>query len=115
MKNPYTCNKSEGVGNAASQLAPFNSVLRKIVRYARNGQWNPDATDPSTIGWEGVLNNRGVDRAFFSEGKESCETPGDYGWPGTQPNFCEYFDIKGFGQSNEKVKRQFWYDEMNKD
>jgi hypothetical protein len=115
MKNPYTCNKSEGVGDAASQLAPFESVLKRIIRYARRGQWNPDATDPSTIGWEGVLNNRDVDRAFYSEGKESCETPGDYGWPGTQPNFCEYFDIRKFGQSSEKVKRQFWYDEMNKD
>ena len=115
MKNPYTCNKSEGVGDAASQLAPFESVLKKIIRYAKRGQWNPAATDPSTIGWEGVLNNRGVDRAFYSEGKESCETPGDYGWPGTQPNFCEYFDIKRFGQSSEKVKRQFWYDEMNKE
>ena len=121
MKNPYTCHKSESAGDF-TELAPFEDVIKKIKKFARKGLWNPEATPDETksIAWEGVLNSRNVDRAYGTAGKESCETPGNYGWPFENdhkyaPKFCKYYNIESFGQSNERVKRQFWYDEMNRE
>ena len=106
--NPYTCHKSGGSSSIRTELDPFWDDLTSLR------QW----IDRPTKGWEGVLNYRNIDRASGPDGKESCETPGNYGYEAlgiSNPNHCTWFDIQNFGRSSEKKRRQFWYDEMNKD
>ena len=121
-KKPYTCHKSGGSPSYQDELKPFIddmtfSWLVQNTRYLEDDAMK-DMEDRSTLGWEGLLNNRGIDRAYGSEGQKSCHKTGNYGyeqWGYIDPGYCKYIDIKNYGQSNEKVKRQFWYDEMNKD
>jgi hypothetical protein len=106
--NPYTCHKSGGSSSIRTELDPFWDDLTDLH------QW----IDRPTKGWEGVLNYRNIDRAWGSEGQKSCETPGNYGYEVlgiSNPNYCTWFDIKHFGRSSDRKRRQFWYDEMNKD
>ena len=115
-KNPYTCHKSDGSSSMRAEIEPFvdDIVVRtqSIPRFARH--YGKD--DRPTTGWEGVLNSRGIDRAFWREGMESCETaplPNLFQTP--TKNYCTWIDIRKYGTKSSRSKRQFWYDEMNKD
>ena len=121
-KKPYTCHKSGGSPSYQDELKPFIddmtfSWLVQNTHFLEDDAMK-DMEDRSTLGWEGLLNNRGIDRAYGSEGQTSCHKTGDYGytqWGYIDPGYCKYIDIKYYGQKSDRKKRQFWYDEMNKE
>jgi len=121
-KKPYTCHKSGGSPSYQDELKPFIDDMTfswpvQNTHYLEDDAMK-DMEDRSTLGWEGLLNNRGIDRAYGSEGQKSCHKTGDYGyaqWGYIDPIYCKYIDIKNYGQKSDRKKRQFWYDEMNKD
>ena len=105
---PYTCHKSSGSSSIRTELDPFWDELTSLEKWG----------DRPTTGWEGVLNSRGIDRAFWREGTESCETAGNMGYEQigiSNQNYCKWIDIRTYGTKSSRSKRQFWYDEMNKD
>ena len=105
---PYTCHKSSGSSSIRTELDPFWDELTSLEKLG----------DRPTTGWEGVLNSRGIDRAFWREGTESCETAGNMGYEQigiSNQNYCKWIDIRTYGTKSSRSKRQFWYDEMNKD
>jgi len=115
-KNPYTCHKSDGSSSILTEIKPFADDISNRTRSIRRFAHHYGQDDRPTTGWEGVLNNRGIDRAYGSEGQKSCETaplPELFQAPIT--NFCTWIDIKNYGTKSSRSQRQFWYDEMNKD